>query len=44
MKVARTLADLEGLPSIGVGQLAEAIAFRRLGVEADTPLSRLNLH
>jgi len=44
MKVARTLADLEGADSIGIGQLAEAIAFRRLGVEADTPLSRLKLH
>jgi magnesium chelatase family protein len=44
MKVARTLADLEGAVSIGIGQLAEAVAFRRLGAESDTPLSRLNLH
>ena len=43
MKVARTLADLEGLGSIGNGQLAEAIAYRRLGNDAESPLSKLGL-
>jgi magnesium chelatase family protein len=39
LKVARTLADLEGLEVIGMEQLAEAIAFRRMSVGVESPLS-----
>ena len=37
LKVARTLADLDGCDSIGKSQLAEAIAYRRLGIETNSP-------
>jgi len=39
LKVARTLADLEGREAIGMEQLAEAIAFRRMNVGSESPLS-----
>jgi len=39
LKVARTLADLEGCAVIGINQLAEAIAYRRMNVGTESPLS-----
>ncbi len=39
LKVARTLADLEGCAVIGIDQLAEAIAYRRMNVGTESPLS-----
>jgi magnesium chelatase family protein len=38
LKVARTLADLEGQDAIGKSQLAEAIAYRRLDMGRESPL------
>ena len=37
LKVARTLADLDGCDTIEKGQLAEAIAYRRLGKGTGSP-------
>jgi magnesium chelatase family protein len=39
LKVARTLADLDGIDCIGQEQLAEAIAYRRLTAGSSSPLS-----
>jgi magnesium chelatase family protein len=41
LKVARTLADLDGCDGIGSGQLAEAIAYRRLGMGAESGINQL---
>jgi magnesium chelatase family protein len=39
LKVARTLADLEDCEVIEMDQLAEAIAYRRMNVGTESPLS-----
>jgi magnesium chelatase family protein len=43
LKVARTLADLEGIRDIGNPQLAEALSYRQPGQGIETAVSRLGL-